>query len=489
MISLQTKIHDRLTLEFKVAFKARKKQVNDFLLNTWIFLPDSLDINPRTYKRDDFYKDLRTNFRLITPVFLCRELAQVDALPMRNLEKAMKQLASSPTHSNIAEYEYQIKMFSAIFKSSIRDQLHYILGTAQPEDQARLISEFLDHATLILQRYRELAGIIKTPTVEQVVYNYFVYGDEFMSNLIEKELFAMIDKLGETASKKALLQKVMPVVMEMLENEKKHKVDSNYPTVKSGRSSQNTELIFRLGSLKKYIESDLFLNANKKRDGVMAEQVYYSMAAGISMVFATAVAFSIQLKYGSFTMPLFVALVISYMLKDRIKELMRYYFAHKIGSKYFDNKTTISIKDKQIGWSKEGFDFIDEIKVPREIIKIRNRLPLIEADNRYSHEKIILYRKSLRLNRQELDQSASYNVDGVNEIIRLNLSSFMRKMDDPEVPLFVLDENNEVRKNWGIKNYYLNIIMQFRHEEDEKFKRFRIGFNRVGINSIEEMKA
>lgn len=44
-------------------------------------------------------------------------------------------------------------------------------------------------------------------------------------------------------------------------------------------------------------------------------------------------------------MPLFIALAVSYMLKDRIKELMRSYFAHKRLNRYFDNKTKIGIKD------------------------------------------------------------------------------------------------------------------------------------------------
>ncbi|MFA7494042.1 MAG: hypothetical protein WCZ43_11085 [Proteiniphilum sp.] len=44
-------------------------------------------------------------------------------------------------------------------------------------------------------------------------------------------------------------------------------------------------------------------------------------------------------------MPLFIALAVSYMLKGRIKELMRSYFAHKRLNRYFDNKTKIGIKD------------------------------------------------------------------------------------------------------------------------------------------------
>ena len=239
--------------------------------------------------------------------------------------------------------------------------------------------------------------------------------------------------------------------------------------------------------MKKYIESDLFLNARMKRDGVIVEQVYYSMAAGLSMIFATGIAFSFQQAYGNFTMPLFVALVVSYMLKDRIKDLMRFYFAHKMSGKYYDNKTTFSVKDKEIGWSKEGFDFIPEMNVPKQVLLTRNRLPIIQADNRHAKEKIFLYKKIVQIKRTELDRSSDYNVEGIVEIIRYNVSAFMKKMDNPEVPLYVIDQDNQASRIMGTKLYFLNIVLQYKPYDEEQLIRYRIAFNREGIKSITKM--
>lgn len=493
MISVNTKIHDKFSLECKIAYKVRRKlNVNNFILNTWIFVPNSLDINPATYKREDFYKDIRTNIRLITPVFLTRDIVSGEAIPLKNLETAMRQLASTPTRSNVSEYEYQIKMFSAIFKSAIRDQLAYIFNSAQKEDREKLVINFLNVTADILQKYRDLASIIKTPTVTKVVYNYYSFGDEFMTNLTEKELFGLLSKLKHTDDDE-LRKKLEPEILCALDKEREHKKICKYMQVDANSPDNNKDLIFRLSALKKYAESDLFINARKKRDGILAEQIYLSLAAGLSMIFATAIAFSFQQTYGNFTMPFFVALVVSYMLKDRIKELGRYYFSKKLSTRYYDNKTTISVKDKEIGFSKESFDFIPEDNIPREVLRIRNRIPLIEADNRYSKEKIILYRKSVQLNRKLLDESNNYNIDGVVEIVRLNLLSFMRKTDNPDVPLYILNNKEAENPPWsvekiiGIKNYYLNIILQYKHEEEENFIRYRVGFNRDGINSIQEM--
>ncbi len=487
MISVNTKIHDRFSLEFKISYKARRKlKLNNFTLNTFIFVPNTLDINASTYSRSDFYKDIRTNIRLITPVFLMREIVSGDATPLHNLELAMKNLASTPTRSCLAEYEYQIKMFSAIFKSAIRDQLAYILNNALLDDRENHVIEFLQEISNILNKYRKLAFIIKAPTIPIEVYNYYSYGDEFMSNFTEKELFGLIEKF-KILNYKDLLNKIQPSIISVLEKERQHQINCNYMMVDAESPNQNKDMIFRLSSLKKYAESDLFINAKKKRDGILVEQIYLSIAAGMSMVFATGIAFAFQRQYGNFTMPFFMALVVSYMLKDRIKELMRFYFAQKMSSRYYDNKTTISIKEKEIGFTKEGFDFIQESNITRDVIRVRNRIPLIEAENRYAQEKIILFRKTVLLDRKILDSNTNYNIDGVVEIVRFNLLSFMRKTDNPEVPLYVLNDINETEKIMGVKNYYINIIIQYKHDEEDSLKRYRIGFNRDGINSIKEI--
>jgi hypothetical protein len=177
------------------------------------------------------------------------------------------------------------------------------------------------------------------------------------------------------------------------------------------------------------------------------------------------------------------------MLKDRIKDLLRYYYAHKRKNKYFDNKTIIGINEEVIGMSREGFDFINVSNVPNEIITLRDRTTLLEAENRNSEEKIILFRKIVQISRDELNANSEYPVSGVNDILRFNLSSFLHKMDDPTTPLYVTSDNGEdYEEIQGIKIYYLNFLMQLKSSDSEEFKRYRIVFNRSGIKEIEELK-
>ncbi|MGC3978146.1 MAG: hypothetical protein QM751_07915 [Paludibacteraceae bacterium] len=488
MIDFIAKIHDKFTLEFKALYKARHKiKINNFTLNTWIFVPNSLDINKRTYNHSDFYKDLRTNIRLITPVFLLREIAGGNATPLNNLQRAMNELTINPTRSNASEYEYQIKMFAAIFKSALREQLNFVFDTSHSnQDRGVLIEQLIADVENTMTKYRTLSHIIKAPTITKEQFSYFTYGDEFICNLSLKEIYGLVYKL-EKKKEEELLLKLRNRTVCFLEQEEAYKIKQNYPTFAPYDKQKNSDIIFRFGALKKYIESDLFLNANKKKDGVLMENFHQSIAAGLAMIFATAVAFSVQKTFGNLTVPLFVALVVSYMLKDRIKEYMRYYFASKQSGKYFDNKTTISIKENEIGWTKESFDFISESDIPPEVLRVRNRLPLLEAGNRFSKEKIILFKKTVYLNRKELDDNTTFNVAGVAEILRLNLSSFMRKMDNPEFPLFMLDKNKEIGKIAGTKNYFMNIVVQSKFESTETLQRYRITFNRDEIVNIKKM--
>lgn len=376
-------------------------------------------------------------------------------------------------------------MFLSILKSALRDNIAHILQNDISDDRHYLVNSFVADAKLIAARYRSLRRIINVPTIQKNQMNYYLFGDEFMSNLVEYHAFLLLSEIDSKGVQGA--DEYRETILGLVSMEIAYKKEMGFQVVNKTGYDENRELVFRLGMLKKYAENELFVKTNKKRDGVLVEQVYLSIAAGISMVFATAIAFSFQTKFGNLTMPFFVALVISYMLKDRLKELTRYYFAHKLGKRYFDHKTEIGLSGNLIGWSKEAMDFISEDKVPADVLKIRDRSPILEANNRANQEKILLYRKYVRLNREVLDKSSQYPIIGVNDILRFNVSNLTMKMDNPEVPLFATEDGHpgySIVK--GEKIYYINMIMQLRYQEQSELLRYRLAFNRNGLRSIEK---
>lgn len=487
MIDIQVRIHDKFSIELKIGhIVSNKPEPDEFAVNMWFFIPNSLDINSQSYGKDMFYRDLKSNVRLITPVFLLREIVAGQAIPYKNLEASFRRLAADPEKPAIEDYEYNIKMFMAILKSASRDEITHIINNHKESDISQLCSRYLENMTGITHAYRQLRDIIDVHTVPSSIFEYFLFGDEFMGSIVEQQTFKLLKTLEQ--HKAGIPKELTGRLKELINSETNYRIKRGFPVTEIDSPTRNREVIYRQGVLKRYIESDLFLSANVKRDGVAMEQLYFSIAAGISMIFATAVAFSFQQKYGNFTMPLFVALVVSYMLKDRIKEIMRYWFAHKLKDKYFDNKISVSIKGRPIGWIKEGFDFIAEEKVPPQVMEIRSRSSLLQAENRFDDEKIILFRRLVHLDSQVLREEDKYSITGINNIIRLHLTSFIQKMDNPKIPLSTITDDGTIGTVYGDKIYYMNMVIQLKHEEQLEYKRYRMIFNREGIMDIESLK-
>ena len=464
--------------------QGEKKKVNLFEVNTWIFIPNSLDINRQTYSKSDFYKDLKSNIRLITPEFLLRDIADVNKSPFIHLERSFTVFAGNPIRGNIREYEHQLKMFMSILKSSLRDHRDHIIRNINTEDRDYLISSFLSNARSILSNYRGLRNIITVPTVDKQYFTLFLLGDEFMSNQVEQHTYLLADELRK---KHPLIYSTAKAsLLDLIRSETDYRRSKGFPAPEYDDTLQIRKLVYRRGILKKLFESQLFLSTRKKKDGFIIEQLIYSVAAGFAMIFATGIAFAFQKKYGNFTTPLFFALVVSYMFKDRLKDLMRYYFAGKLKKIFFDHKTKILVRnDQPVGWCKESFDFVPEEKIPAEIKSKRRKSVIMEAECTEGWEKVILYRKLMRLNRPSLDNVfADFTITGVNDIIRFNVSNYIQNMDNPEIPLrYLTDDGYEEMK--GEKVYYLTLVINLKYEEETHYNSYRVTFNRSGILNVE----
>jgi hypothetical protein len=273
--------------------------------------------------------------------------------------------------------------------------------------------------------------------------------------------------------------------MDLIAQEVNYRESRQYLSIPTDEND-NEQLIYRRNVLKKYMHNVLFLNSSTKHEGRFIEHGLFGIAAGISMLFATVVLFLSQSVYGPLTLPVFAALVIGYMFKDRIKELLRVYFSKKISSALFDHKTRIySSTHHPIGHCRESFDFIDEAKVPDRIMKIRDRDHITEIESDWISENILRYRKRIKLSSRAI--SAVYRdveTDGIHDIMRFSVAGFTRRMGDPRKELFVLGED-DYRKVKAERVYHFNMILRYGGVERVRYKRFRIVLNRRRIKRIE----
>lgn len=487
MITIQAKKHDNYSVEFKFGFEdGGKAEKKDFAVNTWIFIPNSIGINPENYGKNQFYRDIKSNIRLITPSFSISELADENALPLSSLRRAFENLVSAADSSAEDHYEYHLKMFSAIFKSAIRDFERHMRTSRAMDDADDLLESYLSDIRKAMDNFRSLYRIIDVPKVPEKLRGHFFLCDEFISHIVEMRTIRIIRRI-DSARQSRMLTEWRERLITLIRQEREYKLRRGYGVVKDGED-KNRMVVYHHGMLKKFVESELYIRLDKKRDGVAVEQLYYSIAAGVAMIFATAVAWHTQVKYGNITWPLFLVLVVSYMLKDRIKDLLRYYFAHKLGNKYFDKKAIVEIGKKRIGVIKEGVDFISVSKIPERVMEMRNMSATIDDATRIFEEKIILYRKRVGIDGKALAENDDYPMKGINEIMRLHMTRFTQKMDNPEIPVDTIGENDEVSVVKVQKIYYINIIFQLQeHSGSTSYHHFRVAMTRNGIIRVEEI--
>ncbi len=127
MILDKIKIHDKHSFEIKFNYKLGDSKKNtSYRINSYFFIPSSLDINRKYYKKEDFYNDVKTYIRLKTPTFIMRDLTYGKGNPLEKLKKSCLKISQNNSSNNFEEFEYFLKMFCSISQSSIRDSVSHI---------------------------------------------------------------------------------------------------------------------------------------------------------------------------------------------------------------------------------------------------------------------------------------------------------------------------------------------------------------------------
>lgn len=480
MIDIQTKIHDQFSIEFKVGFSGTEGvKVDHFDVNSWIFIPNGLNINKQTYSKDRFYTDMKSNVRLITPVFTLRQMVEGEGAPIEHVRKALEKMNAEPNQEHLDEFEFQLKLFASIFKSSVRNESAEIINHPEDPGIKERCQAYTQDLQLVIRSFRSLREGMDAPNGEMTTKLGFA--DEFISHQADIRTMKAIKAL--THSQTPQSGEAFSILARLVTDEKAYKESQGYSHAVIGDEVNNRKLLYRHSLLKKYIESALFLKANTTQDGQAVKQISFSLAAGLAMMVYLLITMPFQKYLGNYPSLIFFILVLFYILKDRIKELTRWLFAYQLKDKYYDNKTVVNIKDRKVGWLKEGMDFITDDKVPEEVLRLRARKKL-EADNKLLEEKIILYRKRVEIDNPVLRNQYDYDFKGINDIIRYHINYLTKKMDNPESSIDCLDEEGQVRTIKAERVYALHFVMQFKWEDQVEYKVFHVLVNRNGIVSI-----
>jgi len=478
------KIHDKYSIEIKQSYySVFKKKASDYRVLTYLFIPSALNINEQTYSKDQFYKDIRVNIRYNTPEYTLVDLISKEKSPLNKLIRAIQLLPKKPNNIQLRNVEILGKIFATVFSSAIRNNNREIRKQCK-QDCDELVKDYVEQIEEILKVYRLYLKNLDKHYIDIHQKITLHFGDEFISNAIEHQILV----LHKYISKKKMSSDLsFDLLLKLLKQEQEYKKKKYYDNVSIEDLNQEY-IIHKRSQLKKYIDSIFFLNKNIRKDGALAEQSIFAFAAGFAMLFSTGIAFYYQQKYGNFTSAFFITLVISYMLKDRIKGMISKLFISKAHIFYYDYKIAILNANKhKVGMIKENFSFVPFKKLGPKIKKIRFSERTLNVEDDLFGEHIIQYKKKIVLFPKKLgNEIAAEKLNSIVDITRINLFRYTQNMDNPKKSYYFVKEN-EIVKSEADRVYHINIVQKFYTEEGIEFKRYRVVINRNGIKRIEKV--
>jgi hypothetical protein len=495
----RVRAHDQYQIEFKLDYQLSPARRTRYQITTYFFVPPSLAIRSDTYSKSEFYRDIQNYVRLQTPLFALNQLRTDPNSPLALLTTRLACEKAKCLAEAESEIIANLKFLRAILKSSLRLELRRIRRAygrhssevGEPARAHSLVLQTLQEADAILTHFRRLGQSLLTLSPDHPILLAYQLADESLSLVYEEFLLSLFRLVSQTQGKaNAELEQC---IEKAVQGEVAYRQRTGYGALLQPEG-ENEAFLHRTSLLKKYASSVLYLSPTVEREGTALEQVLLAFAAGLSMIFATVVAFYFQLRYGEFTFPVFVALVVGYMFKDRIKESARSFFAHSLRHFVFDRRIIVRTRDgkQKLGYLREKLTYPSVRQVPPHVLALRNRNLNPELVNQNQDENVLCYTKEvvLRANAFRRMNTGGPQITGITDIMRYDVRPYLRKMDDPIERKYYL-QHGKLGAARCQRVYYLNIISLYTSEGDQGFQRIertRVALTRKGIKRIERSR-
>jgi hypothetical protein len=500
-------VHDKNQFEMKLDYTVHPdRRVNHYRTNVWFFIPKSLGINTHTYSREQFYADTQAYIRFKTPRQTFQSLLdpQNKRSPLIRVKALVNRHQNDPKSAEAKErIIYELRMLGAVVRSEARDQTWLIAqklekacttsgrGTMEQTDACALWDRMLGDIEPILDSLRELRPTLLAAGFPDEVVEAYEFVDEFISISLELYMARVIKLSRNDERVRATVDRPYQRARQRIALERAHRIHAGYPSIVRPDGA-NEEYIYRRGVLKKFVTGVLFLNMRIEREGARLAQFVAAVAAGVAMFIALVATILTQRHYAIDSMAFVAFAVLTYMVKDRVKDGLRLYFFDKIGGTLPDHRVRIidPVTRRVIGDCRESMTFLNSDKVPRDVVTLRNRTSLSVIESEGKPEHVIRYRKDVSIYTDRV-LGEKRRVSDINDIIRFNVAHFLTHMDDPIVPIHYYDTDlDELVEVQGRKVYHVNVVFGFEGDAQEEVRtmhRLRVIIDKSGIRDLHLM--
>ncbi len=498
-------IRDRWQFELKSEFFPRSTlSTSQYVQEFYLFIPSSLQINPNTYPKHQFYFD-QTNFiRYKTPRFTFDEL-----FDLNNQASPFTRLFSLPVKAdNSSEYEHledELKLFANVVRSSLRDEIKSLISKITSTnseidpDLEMQVTDLCKNLNQVYQVYDQIKlkylNVITSPFfVQQVTYTR-----EFIDGIISHYLTRLLESVRLKNQKG--MANIDDMLCSFLINQNFFESNLSLNSISNRANKiQGEQFLYKSSLLNKFVLDALQLTTNR----FSMDQRYHHWISSLSAGVAMLLYFSLYVWLGGVfiinSAPFIFLTVIIYVLKNQIEDWLNtvsYLHASRLFSDY---TTVIQSLDRKntLGKIQEFVTFIRPEQLSEELRDIRNTESHTTLEGLQRTENVLFYKRIIEIN----NTICNTRRHGFNIIFRFNIHQFLHKASDPLETHLILDPITRKLLHIHLpKVYHLNLIIKTteasvavpsRGNEVIKprveFKVLRIIIDKNGIKRIEQLE-
>lgn len=457
---------DRWQFELKSEYELKGVQPGVFTQEIYLFIPNALHINPRTYSKESFFLDLTNLIRYKTPLFSLTSL--VDP---KNILSPLHKIKASKSSKEIA---FELKLLANIVRSSLREEIRAVIEeNGSGETIAKELEEFLHEFSLI-----------KTRLAKEELKTVYHYVDEFIN---DTSIFYLTTFLN---FKKNSSKKISAMLFDLLSKLELHREKNlHLPTFPPEPEEAKEEVLYRSSLLNKYVLDALLLNTTREPVVKRIQPFVGAISAGIAMLFFFVLFVWQGQVFVINSMPFILITVLLYIIKDRIKEGLRSISFDYFSTWFSDWNTKIKTPDGEhvLGEMTETFSLLRDDNIPSDVKQVREKEFHTLLKEIQRPESVICYKNTLEM--FGVRKRSDIRRKSLNAIFRFNISKFLQKADEPSQPYICYDPEGKQFTTTSLpKVYHINVILKNKvNGESFSWKKFRIVINKKGIKRVESL--
>lgn len=489
-------VRDRWQFALETEFYPREgEKGSQYTQEFYLFIPNSLQIGPDTYTKQQFYLDETNLIRYKTPEFSFEELLDL-SYPRSPLTRIVSLCDQAETEQHKKILSDELKLFANVVRSTTRREVKQLVAELKSKPTTEQAKSFIAKTLGLCTNLRKVRE--RYATAEQKFlknwndakfYQEMLYVDEFISSSISHFLTGLLESIRLTG--RSDMEAVDNALCEILLSEKQlgDTLEAGAPRKTLGDTIETERILYRHGLLNKFVLSALYLNTNRFSLDQRYQHWIGSLSAGIAMFVYFVLFVWLGTVFVINSEPFIIFAVFFYIVKDRIKEWLKSY-SYLQASRWFPDYTTLikSQADKrQLGILKEYVSFIKQQQLSEELRQIRNIdfNSMLQSFER--PENILFYKRVVEM----APPSTGSRRHGLKMIFRFNIHQFLYKAADPtETHLMIQPETKKLVSVRFSKVYHLNLIIRSTSTEagqatKTEIKALRLIIDKNGIKRIE----